>query len=200
MSTGCFSAADASAIAEGDQHSDEGKDKKPGVGGKVGGLPIVGSPVIVPDEAQRQRNRDFHAFGTSSQNASRITELIGASLGGGGGDLFAFGIYLHFLQDSYSHRDFAGSDTFGQARELHRADHTSADPKKAMDMARATFDNVRAFGRRNGCECDGKPDWGLVQRFIDVGYPRGSMNDFRDITAGQLSRKIQILGVPPRGH
>lgn len=67
-----------------------------------------------------------------------------------------------------------------------------------MDMAHATFDALRKFGRRNGCECNGEPDWKTVQDFIDVGYPRGSLMDFTNISKDHLRRKIELLGVPWR--
>lgn len=78
-------------------------------------------------------------------------------------------------------------------------DHTNFDRKKAMDMAHATFDALRAFGKRNGCDCNGEPDWKAVQDFIDVGYSSGDPRDFSwHVSDAQLRRKIQILGVPWR--
>lgn len=44
----------------------------------------------------------------------------------------------------------------------------------------------------------GRPDWKVVQEFIDVGYSRRNPAGFGDMTDGQLRRKIQLLGVPWR--
>jgi RHS repeat-associated protein len=195
LRTGCFTDAEARMIASGDQDSDESELKKPAWGNSV--VAINGQPTVVPDPGQRYRNTAFHTFGTASQNSRRAMQLLSqASQSGGNG--FLFGTYLHFLQDSFSHRDFAGNETYGHLSALHRADHTSANTSRAMDMAHASFDALRALGRRNGCGCNGEPDWNVVQEFIDVGYGRGSPADFLDLTAAQLRRKIQILGVPWR--
>ena len=195
-STGCFGDWEARQIAEGDQHSDEDDDKKPGWGNAI--AMIGGQPTIVPDIAQRYRNVAFHSFGTYSQNASRATELLFQAYHQSRNP-FLFGTYLHFMQDGFSHADYAGNDTWGQATGGQRVDHTNFDPKKAMDMAHATFDALRGFGNRNGCGCNGEPDWKVVQDFIDVGYASWNPLDFGwEVSDAQLRRKIQILGVPWR--
>jgi RHS repeat-associated protein len=198
--TGCFTDAGARLIAEGNQQSDEDEMKKPGWGNTV--VFVGGSPSIVPDRAQRARNVAFHAFGTHEQNAKRAAELL-SQANRNGGNLFLFGTYLHFLQDSFTHFDFAGNHTWGQFSAGNTVDHTSFDPKKAMKLARATFEALRAFGRRNGCDCNGEPDWKLVQDFIDVGYDQsttgGSFGEvFRGVSDEQLRRKIGLLEVPWR--
>src|SRR6185436_12610555 len=95
--TGCFTDAGSRLIAEGNQQSDEDEMKKPGWGNKV--VFNGGGPVIVPDLAQRTRNVDFHSFGTHDQNARRAAELL-SQASRNGGNLFLFGTYLHFSQDS----------------------------------------------------------------------------------------------------
>ena len=194
--TGCFGDWEARQIAEGDQHSDEDADKKPGWGNKV--VSMMGQPVIIPDFDQQKRNGAFHAFGTPAQNARRAAELL-SQASRGGGNLFGFGTYLHFLQDSYSHKYFAGNTTWGQTSGGQGVDHTNNDPNKAMDMARASFDALRNFGRQRGCQCNGEPDWGKVRGFIDVGFGSWNPADFlSEVTDAQLRRKIQILEVPWR--
>jgi hypothetical protein len=65
-----------------------------------------------------------------------------------------------------------------------------------MDMAHATFDALKAFGRQRGCACNGDPDWKVVQDFIDVGYAPWDPLDFGwAVSDAQLRKKIQILGV-----
>jgi RHS repeat-associated protein len=201
LRTGCFSDAVARTIAEGDQRSDQDRDKKPGWGNKITTGP-TGYPMIVPDAPQRRRNVLFHSFGTAAQNGARQAELVQLA-SAGGGDLFGFGTYLHFLQDSFSHRAFAGNDTWGQATGGEAVDHTNNDAIKAMEMAHSTFGALREFGKRRGCRCDGDADWKVVQEFIDVGWdhsnPAAAVADFAwHVTDAQLRRKIEILKVPWR--
>jgi RHS repeat-associated protein len=193
MKTGCFQDWEARQIAEGDLHSDEDADKKPGWG-KMWIMTWHG-PVAVPDEAQRRRNADFHAFGTPQQNAIRAAQLL-AQASQGGGNLWAFGTYLHFLQDSYSHREYAGNTTWGQSSGGESRDHTSFDKNKAMEMAHDTYDKLREFGEQRGCRCHGDPDWNAVGQFIDVGYGRWDPRELGwHVTNEQLREKIGILNV-----
>ena len=91
----------------------------------------------------------------------------------------------------------------GQAPGGKSVDHTNFDPRKAMDMARSTYDALKEFGRLRGCRCHGDPDWDAVKRFIDVGYDlsteSGRITDFwNDVSNEQLRIKIGILNVPWR--
>jgi RHS repeat-associated protein len=200
MKTGCFKDSEAREIAEGDQHSDEDSNKKPGWGKSAIGLPFGGG-IIVDDPDQRERNVKFHAFGTPEQNAARAAELL-SQASQGGGNPWAFGTYLHFLQDSYSHSEYAGNDTWGQVSGGNSADHTSFEKGKAMDMALDTYNKLARFGEQRGCRCHGDPDWHAVRRFIDVGYDDSLLGGLQEVGRGvsnpQLRLKIQILGVPWR--
>ena len=192
--TGCFNDPEARQIAEGDQRSDQDDDKKPAWGKKW--VRTWHGPVAVPDEAQQKKNADFHAFGTPEQNAARAAELL-SQASQGGSNLWAFGTYLHFIQDSYSHREYAGNTTWGQASGGESRDHTSFDKGKAMDMAHDTYDRLERFGEMRGCHCHGDPDWKVVQDFIDVGFGNWNPLDFiREVTNAQLRQKIGILNVP----
>jgi RHS repeat-associated protein len=187
LHTGCFSDWESREIAEHDLKSDRDNDKAPGLG---------------VTEAQRRRNVLFHAFGTPDENAARSAELLTQAFRNGG-NLDALGTYLHFLQDSYSHHDFAGNTVIGQVPGGERVDHTNFDAKKASDMAHDTYDRLKSFGEMRGCKCDGDPDWRKVQQFIDVGWDQGSRSgriaDFwKEVSNEQLRRKIEILGVPWR--
>jgi RHS repeat-associated protein len=200
--TGCFEDWEARKIAEGDQHSDDDEDKKPGWGKKW--VMTWHGPVAVADEAQQKKNADFHAFGTPEQNIRRAAELI-SQASQGGGNLWAMGTYLHFLQDSYSHADFAGNTTWGQTSGGNSVDHTSFDPDKAMKMARDSYDKLKRFGEQRGCECHGDPDWEVVRRFIDVGYDRATLlgaggEYLRGVSNEQLREKIGILNLPWRSQ
>jgi len=52
------------------------------------------------------------------------------------------GLFLHYLQDTFAHRDFASF--FGHAG-YRRIDHLSSDRKKAKEMAIATFQYLMAY-------------------------------------------------------
>jgi RHS repeat-associated protein len=200
MVTGCFSPDDAKQIAEGDLRSDLDEDKKPGWG-KKWQLSWHG-PVAVPYPEQQARNRDFHSFGTHEQNTRRSAELW-AQATRGTGSLLAFGTYLHFMQDSYSHWDFAGNLIWGQTSGGNSVDHTNFAPGKAMDMAHHTYDDLQKFAEMRGCPCHGNPDWDLVKRFIGVGYDlstrAGRAADYaKGVSDDQLREKIDILRVPDR--
>jgi RHS repeat-associated protein len=188
LKTGCFQDWEAREIAEWDQRSDEDGNKAPG-----------------PFHAKT--NVLFHSFGTHEQNAGRKTELWRLA-NRRGGMRTRLGTFLHFLQDSFSHYDYAGNVNTGQARDGHSPDHTNVDVGKAMDMALATWDALSRFGSRHGCPCQGSmsiQDWQTVRDFINVGYDlstgQGRRDDFsREISDEQLRVKIQILGVPWRSH
>src|SRR5215831_16459594 len=200
MATGCFQSEEARLIAEGDQHSDEDENKKPGWGMKW--KMSWGRIIAVPFPEQQKRNVDFHAFGTHEQNTRRAAELLAQATSSTGG-FWQFGTYLHFLQDSYSHWDFAGYSVWGQTTGGKSVDHTNFAPGKARDMAHSTYDEIRRFAEIRGCRCHGNPDWNLIDRFIDVGYdlstPSGRAADFtRDVSDDQLRNKIGILNVPWR--
>jgi hypothetical protein len=159
-------------------------------------------PVAVPDLEQQARNRDFHSFGTHQQNTRRAA-LLWAEASGPQGGFWQFGTYLHFMQDSYSHWDFAGNLIWGQTSGGNSVHHTNFAPQKAMDMAHNTYDDLRKFGEIRGCPCHGNPDWGLVQKFIDVGYDlttrEGRFDDYRKgVSNDQLREKIGSLKVPWR--
>jgi hypothetical protein len=82
-----------------------------------------------------QSRRDWH-FTTPSRRA----DLRQAALGG---SLDALGMYLHALQDSYSHAGF--DPDFGHLMAGSDPDKTYLDPDKANAMARDTYDAIRRW-------------------------------------------------------
>lgn len=78
----------------------------PGAGLRMGVGP-GGEVGIVPDWRQQKANMDFHAFGTPRQNATRANQLYREAVRSG--DALRLGTYMHFLQDEFSHFDFAGN-------------------------------------------------------------------------------------------
>ena len=91
-----------------------------------------------------------------------------------------------------------GNKNWGHVPSGERVDHTNFDVKRAVQMAHATFDALSRFGRRNGCDCNGQPDWDVVQKFIDVGYARWNPLDMVwTVNDDQLRAKIGILQIVP---
>jgi hypothetical protein len=192
MKTGCLSDADASEIAEGDQHSDEDADKKPEWGYMV--VRGVMGPIIFPDYSARERNAKFHAFGTHLENFQRSGELLQIALQSRNN--FAMGTYLHFMQDSFSHSAYAGNITWGQTTGGYSVDHTHTNVLKGMQMAVLTFKALNVYAQRK-CGCEGKmsvADWQKVNDFMKA--EGGSF--FRELNQAEIERKRLILGVPRR--
>jgi hypothetical protein len=106
---------------------------------------------------------------------------------------------LHFLQDSYSHREYAGNTTWGQIKGGESRDHTSFDKDKALDAAHATYDMLTKFAELRGCKCHDRPDWDRVKRFVGVGYSKWDPREaIWHVDDDQLREKIGILDVPWR--
>jgi hypothetical protein len=113
---------------------------------------------------------------------------------------------MHFIQDSYSHWDYAGNINYGQAQDGFSPDHTNVDPPKAKKMAIDTWDSLNEFGRRKNLCCKREePDWAAIDKFINIGYDLSGYwgskwNVLRQISNDQLREKIQALGVPWRSN
>jgi RHS repeat-associated protein len=200
-STGCFWDEEARQMAEGDQRSDEDDDKKPGWGIELVTGPH-GALIPIPNPAQQARNANFHAFGTHEQNDRRAAELFAEAIRGNANP-YLFGTYLHFIQDSFSHFDFAGNTTWGQFSAGKSVDHTSFNPDWAFEAAEATYYRIEQFARIRGCNCKDEPDWQKIREFIKVGYdtttPLGRNCEILcDVSDEQLREKIRILDVPWR--
>lgn len=94
------------------------------------------------------------------------------------GDLFRLGTCLHFLQDEFSHFDFKGNPVTGQASKGNAVDHTSYNPAWSMEMAKATWEKLKQYGKNRACPCTGEmsdADWKTVKDFIDVGYDTATL-------------------------
>lgn len=123
-----------------------------------------------PGANRTYQNVAFHAFGTHAQNAVRRQELFNQALAGPG-SLSNLGIFFHFLQDSYSHYDYAGNRRIGHGAGGHSPDHPNTNLEKARKMIAETWFWLNEFGRRKNlcCKKEG-PDWGKVEQFINIGY------------------------------
>lgn len=183
--TGCFDKEPARRIANGDQRQDELKEFSPGPG-------------------KNHQNEHYHAFGSEEERRQDLANLWEAARHGTMNErLNKFGQYMHYFQDTFSHRIFH-SDTVGQAILGMRPDKPHLDVDKAMDMARQSFEKLKQFAKElKGCECegaDGNPDWDKIRKFFE--YDTGGfwdeinakqIRDLRNILTDHLKRPL-----PPR--
>ena len=145
------------------------------------------------NEGQRQINSDLHAFNPG--NNGNLTNLrnIAFGRGSGYGDL---GRYLHYLQDTFSHRGFS-SAYYGQAGAILSLDNplavdfTNHDVGKAAEMAGATWFAIRDWIKAKKCSCGDQGD-------TDVHKWWPQVIDFLEADNDQLELKRSILGVPRR--
>jgi RHS repeat-associated protein len=186
LKTGCFGDAEAQEIATGDQDVDDNPNTEPGYGGT---------------ERQRQVNAFYHALHPGSHEPYLNTHWMIATTGRGG-NLTALGWYLHYSQDTFSHRGFT-DPKWGHASGTHAVDKTDDDVKKAMDMAIATWDALSKFAREQRCGCQPKEPfpWDVVKRFAEAsggGYYDRRRHSIEEIDPRYLDNKIQILGLHRR--
>src|SRR5262249_38436671 len=144
----CFSEAEARQIA----NADQGTDENPATGPGFGGTP-----------EQRFRNSQYHSLHPDnapglSTNAKNLSILWDNSIFGNPQvvsvrpfvsyshqcDLGGLGVYLHSLQDTFSHGGFE-SDTWGHASALHYNDKTASDLTKSAQMAAATWNALQEW-------------------------------------------------------
>jgi hypothetical protein len=121
------------------------------------------------------------------------------------------GTYLHYLQDTFSHKGFHNSN-HGHAGRGHYFDKTKSDPSRAIRMAKSTWDALIDFARKQGCKCN--PNWtpAMGNTIVDFSLAPGSatptlnsidstgdiLDSFITNPSWYLNNKIQILGVPRR--
>jgi hypothetical protein len=121
----------------------------------------------------------------------------------GRGNFFALGIYLHYLQDTFSHKGYTNS-TYGHATGNHSVDKTDDDVPKAQSMVAATWKTLNDFAKEKLCGCQGKwtgDMWATINPFLNA--PGGGPYDRRvhaidEIDPKYINNKIRLLGVPHR--
>jgi RHS repeat-associated protein len=193
ISTGCFSAEQARAIANGDQLTDDDQAYSP-----------------APFKAWA--NTRYHALheGASEGVGSPDLRLLSTypKL-----NFLEFGRYLHYFQDTYSHAGYPNPN-IGHGAAGHTYDKTATDMDKTMRMARGTYNEISKIAEEE-CKCKPHP-WNnsmeeIVRKFGEVPIAH---NDFIfDIGGegipgmpaipafarpGRLELKRVILGVPGR--
>ena len=177
----CLTPDDAREIAGADQHVDENPETSPGPGWT---------------EGQRQINSELHAFNEGNMKNLSNLRNIAFSKSGTCGDL---GKYLHYLQDTFSHRGF-NSPYVGQAGSNGIdvpgfgglvVDNTNHDVGKSAEMVSATWFAIRDWIRAKKCNCGDQGDTGVEKWWPQV-------ISFLEADNDQLETKRQILGVPRR--
>jgi RHS repeat-associated protein len=189
--TGCFTDAEARGIASGDQGVDENPNTLPAYGGTDG---------------QRQVNAFYHALHPGSHQPYLDAHWMNATRARGG-NLSSLGVYLHYLQDMFSHEGYTDPKWGHSPRHFatHNVDKTAYDVPKAMRMAQATWDALTKFASQESCHCEagsGSPDmWRIVEEFARASgggpYDRRG-HSIEEIDPWFLNNKIRILGVSTR--
>jgi hypothetical protein len=177
MKTGCFSAEQAKEIANADQGVDENPQTSPGLGNT---------------QRQRDVNAYYHALHGGSHQPYLDSHWKNVT-SGGGCNLKAMGIYLHYLQDTFSHAGFTDPTCGHRCFDWHYPDKTDSDVGKAFRMALETWYALKECTKMRGCRCQDWQDasWKEVREFNAAsGDP-----DYREINAEELDRKRRILGV-----
>lgn len=201
--TGCFSPDQAKLIAEGNQKQDEDENFSPA---QWHGLVPDSLEIGTEDgKRQRERHRKYHALTDRENDEGNLAELLGPALKGvnekscGGGQKYRteqltnFGRYLHYLQDTFSHRDYT-HPSYGHALGGHSPDLPHNNVDKAMDMARKTYEVLARYGDKLKC-CTPSPadggnvQWDKVRQFFTLkgGSKLHSIND------QELDAKRRIL-------
>ena len=193
MQTGCYTHDEARQIAEGNQRTDE-------------------DPETSPDFNKVEQNSKYHALHPGSHEPYLFDLWQGAVKSNG--DYAAFGRYLHYYQDTFSHAGF--TDPVWGHSPVHGATHyrdkTDDDVPKAMRMAVQTFRSLVDFGSRimkRKCACSSLNDeysrmmqwYDKVKQFAEApggNYYTKKLYSIEDINAWYLENKRKILGVPRR--
>jgi RHS repeat-associated protein len=188
----CFTEEEAREIAEGNQGTDDNPKTAPGWGGLRD---------TADNREQRRRNRDYHGLHPGSHQPFLDKLWIDATRGhrnDPAANRNAFGMYLHYLQDTFSHAGYT-DDVWGHGVDMHWPDKTDSNEDKAFRMAVETWYHIQKYAKETKCGCEGEwtdASWKEVREFIHA--DGGSQyEDIADLPQ-QLERKRQILGVPPR--
>lgn len=109
-------------------------------------------------------------------------------------DPLLMGIGLHALQDSFSHAGFG--PRFGHGLAGHDPDDPSQDVKKAMDMAKATYDMLADYLRKC-CKKDPNVKWddiaAKIEKVFDAGKPDQGLS-YKDQIPKRIDRWKGLLG------
>ncbi len=192
MKTGCFTDAEARLIAIADQNTDIDHNTAPALG-------VSNFPGSAPDYPAQQRNMDYHGLHPGGHQPYLQNLWAKAMAGdmrtlqGELNNLNGLGLYLHYLQDTFSHSGYS-NPSWGHGSAGHYADKTASSVSAAMGMAGATWKALNDFAEKKKCGCRGKFDqkwWDKVRQFAEAtGGPF-----YREISEDELNSKLNILGI-----
>ena len=177
----CLTQHEARLIADADQSVDENPDTEPWLGW---------------NGRQRQINSDNHSFNPG--NSGNLFNLHSNAMNGRT-NYVVFGTYLHYLQDTFSHRGYDSSliGQFGSnGTDLpivggFLVDNTNHDIGKSVQMAAATWFAIRDWIKVHKCLCDDQGDTS-----VDTWWPQ--VMKFLSLPNNDIEGKRQALGVPIR--
>ncbi|NOT59712.1 MAG: hypothetical protein HOP19_05740 [Acidobacteria bacterium] len=201
----CFSEVDAKTIANADQGVDE-------------------DPATMPGFKNPYANEHYHALHSFS-HTKYLKDLWSNMNQAGSRDiaLSRFGVYLHYLQDTYNHSGFVNS-WVGHGLLGHLPDKSASRPEKSLQSAFAVWDALNKFARERGfCGANMTQDMLLrIKIFIKIpggngwqenalsgidskgvngvldALMNGIMNGFYKTDPSYLYRKREILDIRPR--
>lgn len=158
----CLNQHEARLIADADQGIDENPGTEPWIGW---------------DSKQGQTNSDNHAFNPGNSDLGSLRDRAM----NGGTHYVNFGTYLHYLQDSFSHKDYSNSfiGQFGSnGTDIpffggFFVDNTNHNVGKSAQMAAATWFAIRDWIKAHKCKCGDQGDtnvqawWPQVMEFLN---------------------------------
>jgi RHS repeat-associated protein len=232
--TGCFTKEEAEMVAEGNQDADENELYKPAQG-------PWHSHSVRPDQIginQRRIHEEHHALTSRDKDAGHLAELMKhAAIEEKCDDprrdqvlrdrLTAFGRYLHYVQDIYSHMKYPdpwlghGVEWWRQRQNMPDKTHgigylpllesllngefTGKEPysrvDRAWEMVNRTWEELKEYGRKNKCDCQPTDDnFNRTRSWIQkfLEADGGPDNKSIDEFPDLIRRKRNFLHVPPR--
>lgn len=227
LQTGCFDLQEAKWVAEGNQQADEHKDFKPAQGEVV---PPAGDsliPSFVPyygrvGKAQRRKHEEFHALTNPKNHPGNLAKLMGQATLPKCADregrrrvmeerLRAFGRYLHYAQDMFSHEGFHNKVVghgyqfiWGEQHEPDKTHGFDSDGNsrvaKAERMVDDTWAKLKQYGKDHKCcnpedtNLNNTRHW--VRQFLEA--DGGKDNESIEKRPELLENKRRLLRVVPK--
>lgn len=114
----------------------------------------------------------------------------------GSTNIVGLGVYLHYLQDTFSHAGYT-NDEYGHSLGTHSVDKTFNNVPKAQSMVAATWKALNDYAKEKKCGCKGQWSndmWPVINNFLEIPAGWG----FEEIPEQQLKLKIRALNVPRR--
>lgn len=198
----CYSSADAQQIANADQGADENPNTKPGLGATTAQQNQNAVNHALTDSATILNNGAV-LWGNATESPAIDTTTMTLTGRRRNCELSALGIYLHYLQDTFSHDGYS-SDVYGHLLAGHSVDKTANDYAKAAKMAAATWNALIQWTQICKSCCYSQKVAGqnlfvtpMGQQLTD--FLRASGGPFnREISQSEIDAKRAIIGGEPR--